>query len=81
MHGLEHFQHIREEVEKLGLAGTVKWTMTAAAHEYHETLAIEKAISEDPKKREAWIMRQLELEHVDTALTEPTEPIEALVEE
>lgn len=71
-------QHIREEVEKLGLAGTVKWTMTAAAQEYHETLAIEKAISEDPKKREAWIMRQLELEPVNNGLAEP---LEALMEE
>jgi len=71
-------QHIREEVEKLGLGGTVKWTMTAAAQEYHETLAIEKAISEDPKKREAWLMRQLELEPVNNGLAEP---IEALAEE
>lgn len=70
-------QHIREEVEKLGLAGTVKWTMTAAAQEYHETLSIEKAISEDPKKREAWIMRQLELE---PAKNGPVEPIEVLAE-
>jgi len=71
-------QHIREEVEKLGLAGTVKWTMTAAAQEYHETLAIEKAISEDPKKREAWLMRQLELEPVNNG---QVESIEALAEE
>ncbi|MCK9419092.1 MAG: DUF4041 domain-containing protein [Nitrospirae bacterium] len=71
-------QHIREEVEKLGLAGTVKWTMTAAAQEYHETLAIEKAISEDPKKREAWIMRQLELDPVKNGMVEP---LEALAEE
>lgn len=71
-------QHIREEVEKIGLAGTVKWTMTAAAQEYHETLAIEKAISEDPKKREAWIIRQLELDPVNNGLVEP---LEALAEE
>lgn len=69
-------QHIREEVEKLGLAGTVKWTMTAAAQEYHETLAIEKVISEDPKKREAWLMRQLEFDPVNNGLAEPLEALE-----
>jgi hypothetical protein len=55
-------KHIREELEKLGL--TTKWTMTAAAAEYRETLTIEKMIKDDPKKREAWIKRQLELEVV-----------------
>lgn len=52
--------HIREEVEKFGL--DAKWTMTALAREYHESMAIEKAIHEDPVKREAWINRQLLLE-------------------
>ncbi|MBM4035250.1 MAG: GIY-YIG nuclease family protein [Planctomycetes bacterium] len=56
-------KHIREEVEKLGI--DAKWTMAADAAEYHESLAIERAISEDPAKREAWINRQLELEPVD----------------
>ena len=46
--------------------------------EYHETQAIEKAISEDPKKREAWIMRQLELDPVNNRASEP---MEALAEE
>jgi hypothetical protein len=55
--------HIREEIEKLGLA--VKWTLTADAREYRETLAIEQAIKNDPAKREAWIRRQLELEPVE----------------
>jgi len=49
--------HIREEVEKFGFA--VKWTMAAQAQEYHESMAIEKAIKEDPIKREAWIKKQL----------------------
>lgn len=52
--------YVREEVEKLGL--TAKWTMKAAASEYHESLAVERAISEDPSQREAWLARQLELE-------------------
>ena len=56
-------QHIREEIEKLGIEA--KWTMAAKAAEYRETLAIEKAIKEDPAKREAWINRELELEPLD----------------
>lgn len=54
--------HIREEVEKFGLSA--KWTMAAEAREYRETLAIERAIKEDPAKRDAWVNRQLELEQV-----------------
>ncbi|MDD3021966.1 MAG: DUF4041 domain-containing protein [Alphaproteobacteria bacterium] len=54
--------HIREEVGKFGL--TAKWTMAAAAQEYYESLAIEKAIKEDPARRDAWIKRQLVLEPV-----------------
>jgi hypothetical protein len=54
---------VRDEVEKLGL--NAKWTLTAAAREYRETLAIERAIKDDPVKREAWVKRQLELEPVD----------------
>jgi len=33
--------------------------MAAQAQEYHESMAIEKAIKEDPIKREAWIKKQL----------------------
>lgn len=51
---------VRDEMEKLGL--NAKWTLTAAAREYRETLAIELAIKDDPVKREAWKKRQLELE-------------------
>lgn len=58
-------RHIREEIEKLGLESTVKWTMTAKAQEYHETLAIEKAISSDPAQREAWLSRQLVLDPLE----------------
>lgn len=51
---------IRDEVEKLGLEA--HWTMTAAAQDYRETMAIEKKIAEDPLAREKWVQRQLELE-------------------
>ncbi len=50
--------HVRDEVEKLGL--NAKWTLTAAAREYRETLAIERAIKDDPVKREAWVRRGLD---------------------
>lgn len=53
-------KRIREEIASLGLQ--CKWTMAAEAKEYRETLAIEKAIKEDPAKRESWLKRQLELE-------------------
>lgn len=64
-------QHIREEVEKLGLIA--KWTMTAEAREYRETLSIEKAIKDDPALRDAWVRRQLELEPVPDYVEEEME--------
>jgi len=58
--------HIRDEIEKLGLSA--KWTMAAAAQEYRESLAIEKAINENPAQMDAWVKRQLLLEPAyDTA--------------
>lgn len=54
---------IREEVEKLGLQ--THWTMTSEAREYRESLAIERAIKDDPKKYEAWRNRQLQLDPVN----------------
>jgi hypothetical protein len=55
-------REIREEIEKLGLTTGVKWTMTAEAKEYRETMAMEKAIRDNPAMREAWIKRQTDLE-------------------
>jgi hypothetical protein len=60
--------HIKDEVAKFGV--TAKWTMTARAQEYHESMAIEKAIKEDPVKRDAWIKRQLLLEPATTLVNE-----------
>ena len=65
-------QHIREEVEKLGLSA--KWTMTAAAQEFRETMAIEKAIKDDPALRDAWVKRQLELDPVFDEFAEEVSP-------
>jgi hypothetical protein len=56
--------HIREEVEKFGLVA--KWTMAALAEEYRQSMLIEKAIAEDPAKKDAWINRQLLLEPADS---------------
>ena len=66
-------KHIREEVEKFGLS--VKWTMAAEAREYHETLAIEKAIQENPSMRDAWINRQLKLATAGGNAPELLEPV------
>ena len=39
---------IREELEKLNIQ--TQWTLTAAAKEYKETLALERTLHEDPEK-------------------------------
>jgi hypothetical protein len=66
-------QEIREEIEKLGLTTGVHWTMTAEAKKYHESLAIEKAIKDNPAEREAWTKRQYKLERMAADLSEPAE--------
>ena len=64
-------RRLKEELDNLGI--TAHWTMAAAAAEYRETLAIEKAIHDNPAQKEAWLNRQFELE-----ITEPpTMEIEA----
>jgi len=62
---------IREEIEKLGVTTGVHWTMAAEAKQYRESLAIEKAIKENPAEREAWIRRQRKLETLATHVSEP----------
>ncbi|MBP1627354.1 MAG: hypothetical protein H6Q00_1829 [Holophagaceae bacterium] len=47
---------IREELDQLGIKA--QWTMTAEAREYHETLAIERALKEDPEKGNRWLESQ-----------------------
>jgi hypothetical protein len=59
---------IRSELETLGLTAT--WTMTAGAREYRESQATERAITDDPVAREAWLKRQLLLDPVHTEAAE-----------
>jgi hypothetical protein len=59
-------EEVRSEVERLGLAAT--WTVTAAAREYHETLAIEKAMREKTFDTKDWANKQVK-EH-DAAVVE-----------
>ena len=59
---------IRQQVEKLRVEA--KWTMTAEAREYRETLAIEKAIEGDPAAREAWVTGELDFDTVGAAVVE-----------
>ncbi len=47
---------IREELEKLGIKA--QWTMAAEAKEYRETIAIERALQEDPEKGRQWLQGQ-----------------------
>jgi hypothetical protein len=61
-------QHIREELQKLGIS--TKWTMTAEAAEYLQTQAIEKQIKENPSLRDAWVERQLQMELLEHDLPE-----------
>ncbi|HET9955634.1 MAG TPA: DUF4041 domain-containing protein [Polyangiaceae bacterium] len=51
---------IRSEVEKLGIQAS--WTMTAAATEYKQSIAIDKLIRENPAQLQAWIGKQLVLD-------------------
>jgi hypothetical protein len=61
-------KHVREEIQKLGLE--VKWTMTAAAAEYRETLVLEAKMKANPAMREAWIKRQLQMELLEPDIPE-----------
>lgn len=54
---------IRKEIEALGV--DANWTMLAEATQYRESLAIERAIAEDPAARQAWLDRQLTLDPTD----------------
>ena len=64
---------LRQEVELLGL--TANWTMTAAARQYRESLAIEQRIATDPAARDAWLQRTFLLEKLDDAFaTDEAEP-------
>ena len=56
-------REIRDEITSLGLEAS--WTMTAAAREYRESQAIERAIAADPSAKEAWMKRQLLLDPTD----------------
>jgi hypothetical protein len=47
---------IREQLDKLGI--TAQWTLTAAAKEYRESLAIERALNDDPEKGREWLESQ-----------------------
>ncbi|MEO7034247.1 MAG: DUF4041 domain-containing protein [Polyangiaceae bacterium] len=51
---------VREEIEKLGIQAS--WTMKAAAAHYRESLAIDKAIRENPASYQAWLNKQLVLD-------------------
>nr|WP_093192626.1 DUF4041 domain-containing protein [Thiocapsa sp. KS1] len=51
---------IRRQLEAKGIQAS--WTMTAAAAEYRESLALAKQLTEDPEKAREWTNRQFEYE-------------------
>lgn len=54
-------QEIRAEIEKDNLE--IKWTMTAEAREYRESLAIEEAIKGDSAAQQDWLDKQITSTH------------------
>ena len=48
---------IKSELDNSNL--NVKWTITAEATEYRESIAIEKIIQDNPQAREDWLHHQL----------------------
>ncbi len=66
--------HIREEIEKLSI--NAHWTMAAAAREYKETLAIERAINDNPSQRDVWLKGQLQFESLEDSSPVNEEAVE-----
>ena len=62
---------IKGELEKLGI--TAQWTMAAEASEYRETLAIERALKEDPSKGQRWLESQTLYDPRESFVDEPLE--------
>lgn len=52
--GLQDIRGVVEEMDP-----NVKWTMTAEAQQYRETLALEKAMQDDPEIRNRWLADQM----------------------
>lgn len=55
-------EDIKSEIDKMNI--NAKWTMTAEALQYRESLAIEQAIAIDKQKQEEWEKYQMELDPV-----------------
>ncbi|GAB2563468.1 DUF4041 domain-containing protein [Spirosoma areae] len=55
---------IRSEIERLGI--DTKWTLSAAARQYRESLAVEQALTSDTRYRAEW--EKFQLENIPTEL-------------
>ncbi|WP_242927892.1 DUF4041 domain-containing protein [Pontibacter vulgaris] len=62
---------IRDEIERQGI--NAKWTMTAAAREYRESLALEQELLTDTVKQAEWERYQLEQDSVTVDTEEELE--------
>jgi len=62
---------IKNEIDKMNI--NAKWTITAEARQYKESLAIEEAISKDKQKQQEWEKYQMELDPISVDFDEETE--------
>ena len=67
-------QEVRQEIEKLNLGIEVAWTLTAAAREFRETQATERALANKTIDEAAWVRHQVQ---VDAASVREPEIVEA----
>lgn len=62
---------IKEEIDKLGI--NPKWTMTAEAKQFRESLALENAMKNDKKLQQDWMESQLKIDPVSVEEIEEQE--------
>lgn len=64
---------IHEELDKLGVKA--QWTLAAEAKEYRESLAIERALKEDPAKGQQWLESQALYDRAAETMEEESEGV------
>jgi hypothetical protein len=74
--GLEEIRSIVEEMRPEG----VKWTLTAEATQYRESLAIERKLKEDAEFRKRWVDQQMTLDFPAIADEDENQEVEGAEE-
>jgi hypothetical protein len=67
-------QEVRQEIDKLNLGIEVAWTLTAAAREFRETQATERALANKTIDEATWVRHQVQ---ADAASVQEPEVVEA----